>query len=266
MALHNARKIGFLKELYPDTDAFVLPFPEIQALHGAWTAYKDGKHLAVLGHKIHPFFGTYAPRRTSHLELFATWLSGYSGPRISATDVGTGCGVLGFMLSKAGFHSVMATDCNPNALESFRRDLQRHTQKPNVSLMETDLLAGTPKEVDLIVFNPPWIHGHVESFLDRALTFDDDLFDRFFTQAVEKLAPHGRVVLIFSNILQLLQPEVDHPILQELEKGRFRLVNKLQRRVQSDSNRKAPHRRTKERVEVWELMQTASPESSQDCT
>ena len=49
--LQNARKIGFLRELYPERVEFALPFPEIQALHGAWNTYKEGKHLAVLGHQ-----------------------------------------------------------------------------------------------------------------------------------------------------------------------------------------------------------------------
>ena len=251
--LKNTHGNGFLKELYPSTPTFHLPFPELQALHGAWKAYTDGSHLAVLGHRVHPFYGTYVPRRTSHLELVGTWLSSYKGPRKAAVDVGTGCGVLAMMLNKAGFEGVCATDCNPNALESLRRDLQRQKIDGDFSLFETDLLEAAPGNADVIVFNPPWIHGHVHSFLDRALTFDDDLFERFFLQATSKLAPNGRLVLIFSNILQLLQPEVEHPILAELEKNRFHLVNKMQRRVKSDSNRSSPRRRTKERVEIWEL-------------
>lgn len=253
VSLDNARPIGFLKELYPESKDFTLPFPEVQALHGAWRAYKEGSHLAVLGHKVHPFYGTYVPRRTSHLELFGTWLSGYKGRRRSAVDVGTGCGVLALMMNKAGFQNVTATDCNPNALESLRRDLKRQNLGQNFSLLQTDLIEAAPSGADVLVFNPPWIQGQVQSFLDRALTFDDDLFERFFQQATSKLAPNGRLVLIFSNILQLLQPEVEHPILAELEKNRFHLVNKMQRRVKSDSNRSSPRRRTKERVEIWEL-------------
>ena len=248
VSLDNARPIGFLKELYPESKDFTLPFPEVQALHGAWRAYKEGSHLAVLGHKVHPFYGTYVPRRTSHLELFGTWLSGYKGRRRSAVDVGTGCGVLALMMNKAGFQNVTATDCNPNALESLRRDLERQNLGQNFSLLQTDLIEAAPSGADVLVFNPPWIQGQVKSFLDRALTFDDDLFDRFFQQATSKLAPNGRLVLIFSNILQLLQPEVEHPILAELEKNRFHLVNSAQGEIRFQPQQ--PPTSHQERVEI----------------
>ena len=141
--LSEAGPPGFLPELYPEIERFVLPFVDVQALHGAWLRYQEGAHLAVLGRKVHPFFGTYAPTRTSHLELFATWLSGYEGARTLAVDVGTGCGVLTFMLAKSGFFRVLATDNNPNAIESVKRELERLEEPPSVGLECTDLLVRT---------------------------------------------------------------------------------------------------------------------------
>ena len=247
--LTEAGPPGFLPELYPDTEDFVLPFVEVQALHGAWLRYQEGTHLAVIGRRLQPFYGTYAPTRTSHLELLATWLSGYAGARTLAVDVGTGCGVLAFMLARAGFFRVRATDNNPNAIESVRREIARLDEAPPISLECTDLLGEDTTPVELIVFNPPWIQGEVDDLLDQALYFQDDLFERFFSQAAERLTSTGRVVLVFSNIMQLLQPELPHPILTELERGRFRLVQKLQRKVKPSPG----SRRTREKVEVWEL-------------
>jgi len=247
--LSEAGPPGFLPELYPEVERFVLPFVDVQALHGAWLRYKEGAHLAVLGRKVHPFFGTYAPTRTSHLELFGTWLSGYEGNRTLAVDVGTGCGVLAFMLVKAGFSRVLATDNNPNALESVKRELERLEDSPSLGLECTDLLGEDTTPVELVVFNPPWIRGDVDDLLDQALYFEGDLFERFFDQAAERLMASGRVVLVFSNIMQLLQPDLEHPILSELERGRFRLVQKLQRKVKPSPGQ----RRTREKVEVWEL-------------
>ena len=122
-----------------------------------------------------------------------------------------------------------------------------------MNLLECDLLGTDPAPSDLIVFNPPWLHGEIRSYLDQALFFNDNLFERFFEQAHRTITPNGRVVLVFSNIMQLLQPERPHPILQELETGRFHLVNKTQRRIKNASNGPGPRRRTKERVEIWEL-------------
>jgi SAM-dependent methyltransferase len=250
LALRGAAPIGLLAELYPRLDRFWLPMVEAQALHGAWDRYQEGTHLAVLGQRVHPYYGTYAPTRVSHLELFATWLSRYDGGRAQAVDVGTGCGVLALMLARAGFSAVHATDVNPNAIESVSREVARRSPTPPISLACTDLLGELPAPADLVVFNPPWIPGTVNSLLDRALYFDDDLFARFFRQAEGSLRPGGRVVLVFSSAIRLLRPDAEHPIEAELARGTFSLVEKLQRRVRTEG------RRTRERVEVWELAQS----------
>ena len=253
VALSGAAQIGFLAELYPDVPAyFALPFVEIQDLHSAWRLYEDGVHLAVLGHRVHPLYGTYAPTRTSHLELFGTWLSQYQGPRTRAIDVGAGCGVLALMLCRAGFARVLATDINPNAIESVARERRRLSAAP-LELLHGDLLAGDPEPSDLIVFNPPWTRGEAEGPLERALVYDEGLFERFFDQAIARLTPPGRIVMLFSNVMQLVQPDLPHPILAELERGRLRLVQKTRRRVKPPPGRGGRRRRTRERVEVWEL-------------
>lgn len=249
LALEGAEPIGFLRALYPREQRFLLPFADVQALHHAWRTYHEGVHLAVLGRRVHPFYGAYVPHRTSHLELFGTWLSQYTGARSRAIDVGTGCGVLAWMLARAGFGKVAATDVNPNAIESVARDLKRHPAP--ITLFEGDLLAGIERPVDLVVFNPPWIPGPIHSPLDQALYFDDDrLFERFFDQARAVLRPGGRVVVLFSDIGSLVRPDLPHPIETELARGHLREVQVMRRRVRPP---KGSGRRTRERVEVWEL-------------
>lgn len=243
---------GYLGELYRDLDRFWLPLPEVRDLANAWHRYDEGVPMAVLGHPLHPFYGTYLPKRTLHLELFGTWLSSWSGGLGHAVDVGTGSGVLALMLARKGFGRVTATDRNANACESVRRELARLPVPPPVLVRQTDLLTGVEGPVDLIVFNPPWTQGPVDNLLDMALHYDDDLFERFFDQADAVLAPEGRIVLVFSNLLRLVQPDVPHPVDLELERGRFRLDERLTRRVKPEPGT-ATARRTKERVEVWSL-------------
>jgi hypothetical protein len=253
MALEDGRGGGFLAELYPELSSFSLPFVECQSLIGAWDRYEAGTHLAVLGHKVHPFYGTYAPTRVSHLELFATWLSQYTGSKTRAVDVGTGCGVLALMLARAGLAEVVATDCNPNAVESVRRELLRLENPPPIRPIDGDLLGPGDAVADLVVFNPPWVQGSISDLLDRALTFEPGLFERFFDQAMDRLAPEGRIVLLFSNIISLVQPDVPHPLETELARGRLRLVSKIKRKVKPGVDKLGRRRRTRERVEVWEL-------------
>jgi hypothetical protein len=262
VALDDAREVGFLRVLYPELPTFTLPFVEVQELHGAWHRFQIGTRLAVLGHTIHPFYGTYVPSRTSHLELFGTWISQYTGPRTRAIDVGTGCGVLALMLCKAGVERVLATDNNPNAIESVRRQLKHLTPSPPIDLDCCDLLGDGTVLVDLIVFNPPWMRGEMDGLLDTALYFTDGLFERFFDQSIDRLARHGRIVLVFSNVIQLVQPDVPHPIQAELDRGRLRLVQKLQRKVKPGQDARGKRRRTKERVEIWELAHADGSTSS----
>lgn len=261
---HHSTLVGsganpLLAELYPRRPDFVIPFVQVQELVHAWELYTEGVHLAVLGYRLHPYFGTYVPTRTTHLELFATWLHGYAGPRQTAIDVGTGCGVLALMLARAGISSILATDANPNAVESVRRQLARLEPRPAVEVEYGDLLGSGSDEVDLVVFNPPWVKGDVVEPIDAALLWDDEaLFTRFFEQAHDRLAEEGRVVVVFSTIGELVQPDVPHPLLTELERGRFQLVEKLQRRVKPTPAPDGTRRRTKEKVEIWEFARAGS--------
>ncbi|MBN2800256.1 MAG: methyltransferase [Deltaproteobacteria bacterium] len=248
VALDGAPVVGFLAELYPEARDFALPLAEVQDLNRAWNRYKRGTQIAALGYRIHPFYGVYAPSRAEHLELFATWLSGYRGPRQVAVDVGTGSGVLALLIAKAGFAEVLATDLNPNAVEGVRRQLARATEPPPVSVRQADLLGGAGPLADLIAFNPPWTEGPIDTPLDAALYYPPDLFPRFFDQALARLSPEGRVVLVFSDVIRLVQPDSPHPIDAELARGRLRLVQRLRRKVHPPKGS-----RTRERVEVWEL-------------
>ena len=254
VALRGAPPVGFLPELYPREHAFWLPFPEVTHLAHAWRLYEDGVHLAVLGHRLHPYYGTYLPRRTAHLELFATWLSGWKGPRRTAIDVGTGSGVLALMLAKAGVAHVIATDVNPNACESVRREIARRPTPPPIEVRDGDLLGeGHEATVDLVVFNPPWTPGPTDTPLDRALHYDESLFARFFDQAHARVSAEGRVVLVFSNMVELVRPDAPHPIEAELARGRFELVQRMVRRIKPAPEEGRAPRRTKERVQIWEL-------------
>jgi len=197
--------------------------------------------------KIASFLWGILSTRTEHLELFTTWLSQYKGPKRYAVDVGTGSGILSFLLLKNGFEQVLGTDMNPNALWSAQQDAQRLDYQTQFTTKQTDLINDI-EPTSLIVFNPPWIPGRSHSSVDDALFFEQGLFTRFFDQATEKLLPDGRIVLIFSTILTLLRPDIPHPIETEVSKGRFRLLNKMQRKVKPTNGK-----RTKEKVQIWEL-------------
>ena len=207
----------------------------------------------VLGHRLHPFWGTYLPNRMTHLELFGTWLSQYTGSRDVGVDVGVGCGVLALMMCRAGFTRVIGTDSNANAVESVMREMHRVTYPTPLELRHTDLLSGVSETPDLIVFNPPWVPGAPADTIEQALMYPPGLFERFFEHAHARLNNDGRIVLVFSNVLGLVRPDAPHPIEQELLKDRFVLKAKQQRKVKGTKGADGRMRRTRERVEIWEL-------------
>ena len=250
LALGGGRPIGFLEELYPEQREFHLPFLQIQELHGAWGRFREGVHLPVLGHKLHPFFGTYIPRRTEHLELFAQWLHSWEGATGHAIDVGTGSGVLAFLAARRGFQRITATDNNPNAIESVRREIERHEPAPPIEAVFADLLPTDASQADLIVFNPPWLPGTPGEPFDAALEGPADLLERFFGLAVERLAPGGRIVVLWSNIGELVRPDLAHPLEAETSRRRLALDARMNRRLKRGRGQGGKGR-TRERVELW---------------
>lgn len=250
--IENAPDNGFLKILYPEMLDFYLSFGDLQELVRAWNYFNTGVMMPSLGFKLHPFYGTYLPSRMAHIELFTTWLKTYEGKRNTAVDTGCGSGVLALNLARSSFRKVLATDINPNACESLRRDLALHPEIGSVVVKNCDLLSGVKEMCDLIVFNPPWVSGKPQGILDSALFYEGDLFERFFKSAHPRLNPGGRVVMLFSSVSSLVQPDVPHPVTEELENKRFKLVQKLERRAKTDK-KVSVMKKSSEKVELWEL-------------
>lgn len=255
--LQKAPAISWLREFYPSLQDFYLPFTDVLGINGAYQWYVNGMQFPGLQHKVHPYYGAYFPTRTEHLQLFDHWLQ-RSKPFANAIDLGTGCGVLTFYMLKHGVKDVVATDINPNAIHSVGQDLYRHDLGSRVRLINADLLEGISCEnIDLLVFNPPWIPDNATGGLDLAMYYQHDLFERFFSSAYEVLPPQCKVVVLFSTFAQAAGLKVEHPIRHELEHHqRFKLANHIQSPVnQKPSNKKSwlAEIRSNEKIELWEL-------------
>lgn len=255
LSVRKSPKIGWLKELYPGTPDFFLPFPEVQGLNSSWQWYEKGISIPGLAHKIHPYYGTYFPTRFEHVTLFDQFLSKYSGEKESAIDVGIGSGILSLLLQKHGFKSVTGTDTNPNALIGIEN--MQKTSENQIKLRSGDLFAQSNQTYNLIVFNPPWIPlGRKTKGIDTAIYYDKDLFPRFFNRAEQYLKPNGKIVLIFSNLAGLMDDHFVHPIEHELKTNpRFKKLElvKLPVEQQSDKTTRNANWRENELVELWVL-------------
>ncbi|MCE7735869.1 MAG: methyltransferase [Candidatus Heimdallarchaeota archaeon] len=260
LEVRKAPEIGWLKILYPEDSEFLISFPEVQGLNSSWQWYLKGLEIEILNLRIHPFYGTYFPTRFDHLQLFDKWLKSYEGPKNNAIDIGVGSGVLSFQLLQNGFSQVLGTDTNTNAIIGATQESERLGFSNKLTLRSGDLFADCGFKADLIVFNPPWLIAQHElaEGIDKAIYYDDDLFPRFFEQAKQHLEKEGKLVLLFSNLAEVVGLDGDHPILSELKSGdRFTKELHMQQNVKSSSKKtKRKNWRKDEKVELWVLTHT----------
>ena len=126
-----------------------------------------------------------------------------------------------------------------------------------VELFLGDLFATCNLQTDLIVFNPPWLPlANDNEGIDQAMYFDEELFPRFFAEAVKHLKPEGRLVLLFSNLAQITGLTKTNPIEEELAHGgRWQKESLVKSKVNAASKktRRNQNWREDEFVELWVL-------------
>ncbi len=248
---------GWLELLYPDVSEFYISFPDIQGMNSSWQWYEKGIEVKTLGITLKPYYNTYFPTRFDHLKLFDKWLKKYEGSKENAIEIGVGSGVLSFQLIQNGFKNIFATDTNKNAIIGVSQESKRLGYEKHMTLSHGDLFENCDVKADLIVFNPPWLPAkhQLEEGIDKAMYYEESLFPRFFEQAKEHLAPEGKIVLIFSNLAEVVDEESTHPIIEELRNHkRFRKELHLRRDVRASSRRtKRRDARDTEKVELWVL-------------
>lgn len=192
----------------------LLPLRDLLGMIGALEWRRKGVEIPALGAHLHPRYGVFAPVRGEHVELVAAACKRWPVAGRRALDVGTGTGVLAFVLARAGA-LVTATDLSPGALASAREDARRLGLASKVEVVAADLFPGADQPApagsaplgpfDLVVCNPPWLPAEAVTPLDRAIYDPDGAFlARFLTGLRAHLAPGGEAWLILSDLAELL--------------------------------------------------------------
>jgi 16S rRNA G1207 methylase RsmC len=167
-----------------------------------------------------------------------------------------GSGVLSFQLLQYGFSQVLGTDTNENAIIGATQESERLGFSDRLTLKYGDLFADCDYKAELIVFNPPWLIAkhQLEEGIDKAIYYEADLFPRFFEQAKQYLEKEGKLVIIFSNLAEVVGVDV-HPILNELNNcNRFKQELHMQQSIKPSSKKtKRKNWRKDEKVELWVL-------------
>jgi len=181
-------------------DRTIVPLKTLLGMIGSAEWRAKGLPVPGLQGLLRPHYGVYLPTRTDYVELLQ------AVPEVvgkTVFDVGTGTGVLSFLLLQRGARSAIGSDTEPRAVACARQNAQRMGLADRFEAIETDLF---PKgKADLVISNPPWIPEPTKNRLDRAV-FDpgNHFLSRFLAGLNEHLEPGGMGLLLLSDLAVLL--------------------------------------------------------------
>ncbi len=188
-----------------DGEAHWVPLRELLGVVSAFEWRKKGVYIPELEgaayNRIHPHHGVFSPVRGEYLALVQRApLSHLS----LAFDIGVGTGVLSALLLHRGVQQVVATDTNEHALACATDNLARLQMQDRVAILQADLFP--PGRAPLVVCNPPWLPGKVNTLLDQAVYDPDSGMLRGFLKGLRShLTPDGEGWLILSDLAERLQ-------------------------------------------------------------
>lgn len=188
----------------PRTEAYIASLRELLGVIGAHEWRKKGIEIPVLGARIYPHYGVFAPMRSEYVELVAQApLPDLVTRRSIAFDIGTGTGVLAAVLARRGIQRVVATDQDVRALNCARDNLMRLGLANQVDVVQANLFP--QGQAALIVCNPPWIPARPSSPLEHAIFDPDNRMLRGFLHGLSThLMPGGEGWLILSDFAEHL--------------------------------------------------------------
>jgi len=184
----------------PEADSTVVSLKTLLGMLGAAEWRRKGLQVPGLSGKLHPHYGVYLPTRTDYVELLLS-VTDVRGKTVF--DIGTGTGVLSFLLLERGAASATATDRDSRAVACARENAERLGFSKRFTVIEGDLFP--PGKADLIVSNPPWIPEPPKNRVDHAVFDEDNRFLLGFLEGLtEHLNPGGEGLLLLSDLAVLL--------------------------------------------------------------
>jgi SAM-dependent methyltransferase len=182
----------------------LLPLRDLLGMIGAHEWRRRGVEVPSLGARVHPHYGVFAPVRGEYVELVAEAARAWPVAGKRALDVGTGTGVLAFVLARAGA-SVVATDAEPRAVECARENAARLGLSERVAVVQADLFPPDPEPYDLVVANPPWLPDVARTPLERAVYDPGGAFlERLVAGLAQRLAAGGEAWVVTSDLAERL--------------------------------------------------------------
>lgn len=183
----------------PAAGRTLTPLKTLLGVLGAAQWRTKGLKAPGLAGTLEPHYGVYTPTRFEYLSL----LDALEPRGKTVFDLGTGTGVLSFILLQRGAKSAVGTDLEPAAIACATANAARLGLADRFTALERD---GFPEgKADLLVCNPPWIPETPKSRLDRAVYDEGGKFvERFLVELPSHLEAGGRGVLLISDLAELI--------------------------------------------------------------
>jgi release factor glutamine methyltransferase len=153
----------------------------------------------IVGVPIFCIPGVFNPKLMRTGEFFASHLSAAEiAPGSAVLDMGTGSGVCAIVAARRTAQ-VIAVDINPEAVRCATANVWLNNVQDAVKIKHGDLFSPVGNDrFDLVLFNPPFIHGTPENDLDRAWR-STDVAERFARELPRHLKPNGQALVLLST-------------------------------------------------------------------
>ena len=167
-----------------------------------WLDHRRHNHLVlerVGGSDILVLPEVFNPALFWTSELLAGFLDQVSiTPDTRVLDLGTGSGI-GAVCAAQRSHSVIAVDINPEAVRCARINALLNRVEGRIQVFAGDLFQPVEGMLfDLILFNPPYLHGLPETPLEGAF-YGGGVAERFAQGLAQCLAPEGLGLIVLSS-------------------------------------------------------------------
>jgi SAM-dependent methyltransferase len=239
----------------------LLPLRELLGMIGAHEWRRRGVPVPALGASVHPHHGVYAPVRGEYVDLVAAAAREWPVGGKRALDVGTGTGVLAFVLARAGAR-VVATDLEPCAVESAREDAERLGLAGAVEVVRADLFP--EGRFDLVVSNPPWLPDEARTPLERAVYDPGGAFlERLVLGLPARLGPGGEAWIVISDLAERLGLRPEGHVAALAARAGLRVVDVREARPShpraQDEDDPLHEARAREVTRLYRLLASMSP-------
>ena len=241
-------------EAYGPGDApSVVSLRELLGMIGAHEWRKKGVEVPVLGARIHPHYGVFAPIRHEYVGLLAeTPLPS----KALAFDIGTGTGVLAAVLAHRGVTRIVATDQDPRAQACARENITRLGLDSQVEIIQADLFP--EGRAPLVVCNPPWLPARPSSPIEHAV-YDPDsrMLLGFINGLAAHLTPEGEGWLVLSDLAEHLGLRTRSELLAAFDAAGLKVIGRIDTRPKhpraSDATDPLHAARAAEVTSLWRL-------------